>query len=230
MIRLRPADSRGHAEHGWLDSWHTFSFGSYVDAAQMGYSDLRVINEDRVVPGAGFAPHGHQNMEIISYVLGGALGHQDSTGGGSTLRPGELQLMSAGHGIRHSEMNASVSAPVHFLQIWIIPDQTGTPPGYQQGPLDKAALRRGWTTVIAPQGAPFSIRQDARVDIAWPAAGTTLTRPLDPARRHYLQVARGAVQLGAQRLSAGDAAMIENETALSLRADSDAELLLFDLR
>jgi redox-sensitive bicupin YhaK (pirin superfamily) len=231
MITTRPADQRGHAERGWLDSWHTFSFGEYHDPRAMGYGCLRVINEDRVVPGAGFPPHSHQDMEIISYVLEGGLRHRDSTGGGSVIRPGEVQLMTAGRGISHSEMNDSSSEGVHFLQIWVIPSKRGAAPGYQQQALDAEALRRGFTKVIAPEGeaAPFRIHQDARLFVAWPEAGQGLRQPLAAGRKHYLHVAKGAVHAGRLELKAGDAAMLEGETSLELVADQASELLLFDL-
>lgn len=226
-----PADSRGHAEHGWLDSRHSFSFGSYRNPQAMGYSHLRVINEDRVVGGAGFPPHSHQDMEILTYVLDGGLRHRDSTGGSEVLRPGEMQVMTAGRGITHSEMNASPVAPVHFLQIWIVPDQRNLTPGYQQQALPVAALRQGWTRIAAPEGedAPFRIHQKARLWIGWPAAAASWTQPLDPARHYYLQVARGAVRVGDQPLVAGDALALHGADALSVLAASDAELLLFDL-
>jgi quercetin 2,3-dioxygenase len=232
MMTIRRAGERGHAEHGWLDSWHTFSFSGYRDPGWIGYSDLRVINEDRVAPGAGFSPHSHQDMEIISYVLEGSLRHRDSTGAGSVLRHGEVQLMSAGRGIAHSEMNGSDTRPVHFLQIWVVPGRLGVDPGYQQQALDPAPLRAGFTRVIAPEGesAPFRIHQDARLDVAWPAAGQSLRQPLAPGRRHYLHVAKGAVRTGGQEFSAGDALMLEQESALELAVAEDAELLLFDLR
>ena len=231
MITTRLAGQRGHAERGWLDSWHTFSFGDFHEPRWMGYGPLRVINEDRVVPGAGFPPHSHSDMEIISYVLEGGLRHRDSTGGGSVLRPGEVQLMSAGRGISHSEMNDSNSAPVHFLQIWIVPSLRGVAPGYQQKALDQAALRAGFSPVIGPQGdgAPFRIQQDARLRIAWPAAGQALRQPLADGRRHYLHIARGAVRLGRLELGAGDAAMLESESILELTAEQASELLLFEL-
>lgn len=231
MMTIRSADSRGHVEHGWLDSRHTFSFGEYQDPRQMGYGALRVINEDRVMPGGGFAPHAHRSMEIISYVLAGGLRHRDSTGGGTVLQPGSVQLMSAGRGISHSEMNDSRTEPVHFLQIWIVPDRHDSEPRYQQQALDTAALRRGFTAVVGPAGsdAPFEILQDARMLVAWPAAGMALSQALDAERRYYLQVARGAVQVGGAELAAGDAAMFEREAALALTATEDAELLLFDL-
>lgn len=230
-FEIRRADDRGHGDHGWLDSHHTFSFSDYYDPRRMGYSALRVINEDRVVAGAGFPPHGHQNMEILSYVLAGALKHRDSSGGGGVLRPGELQLMSAGSGITHSEMNASVSEPVHFLQIWIEPAVRGVEPTYQQRPLDTAALRQGFQLIVAPAGepAPFVIRQDARLAIAWPQAGQALTTALRSDRRYYLQVARGRVELDGETLSAGDAAMFIHRATLAVNAAEDSELLLFDL-
>jgi redox-sensitive bicupin YhaK (pirin superfamily) len=231
MITLQPRDDRGHAEHGWLDSHHSFSFGEYYDADKLGFGPLRVINDDRVVAGAGFSPHSHRDMEIISYVLEGRLGHKDSTGGGSVLRPGELQLMTAGSGIAHSEMNASATEPVHFLQIWIIPSVRGAAPGYQQKPLDADALRRGFATVVAPAGesAPFSILQDARLLIAWPAAGQVLTQALDASRRYYLHLATGEAEVEGRSLKAGDALAISGETALKLVAGEGAQLLLFDL-
>lgn len=231
MIKLRPADTRGHADHGWLDARHSFSFSEYYDPKWMHYSHLRVINEDRVAPGTGFAPHSHQDMEIITYVLDGAIRHRDSTGGQGTLRHGEIQVMSAGHGVTHSETNPSHSETLHLLQIWIIPDRKGAQPNYQQSGLDADALRAGFTPVVGPAGGgtPFTINQDARLLIAWPAAGRTLTQALRPERRHYLQVARGQIRLGDASLRGGDAAMIENESALTLTADTDAEVLLFDL-
>lgn len=231
MITIRPADTRGHAEHGWLDSHHTFSFGGWHDPNHMGIGPLRVINDDRVVGGAGFPPHSHSDMEIITYVLDGALRHKDSTGGSSVLKPGEMQLMTAGRGIAHSEMNASPVAAVHFLQIWIVPDTRGAAPGYQQQALDTEALRQGFSLVAAPEaeGASFRLLQDVRLAIAWPLAGQQLATTLRAGRQHYLHVARGAVRLGEQTLAAGDAALITGESALALTASADSELLLFDL-
>ena len=231
MITLRPADTRGHAEHGWLDSHHSFSFGGWHDPKYMGIGALRVLNDDRVVGGAGFPAHSHRDMEIITYVLSGALRHKDSTGGSSVLKPGEIQVMTAGRGIAHSEMNADGVAPVHFLQIWIVPDVRGATPGYQQKALDVAALKTGFSVVAAPEAdaAPFRLLQDARLSIAWPVAGQVLSTTLRPDRQHYLHVARGAVQLGDQPLGEGDAALITHESAVSLTATADAELLLFDL-
>ncbi|MDH4457403.1 MAG: pirin family protein [Nevskia sp.] len=231
MITLRPADTRGHAEHGWLDSHHSFSFGGWHDPKYMGIGALRVLNDDRVVGGAGFPAHSHRDMEIITYVLSGALRHKDSTGGSSVLKPGEIQVMTAGRGIAHSEMNADGVAPVHFLQIWIVPDVRGATPGYQQKALDADALRAGFSVVAAPEAdaAPFRLLQDARLSIAWPVAGQVLSTTLRADRQHYLHVARGAVQLDDQPLGEGDAALITQESAVSLTATADAELLLFDL-
>lgn len=231
MITIRPSDARGEADHGWLKARHTFSFSDYYDDAWMGYSSLRVINEDRVAPGAGFAPHGHRDMEIITYVLDGALRHRDSTGGGAILPHGELQVMTAGSGIRHSEMNASQTDGVHLLQIWIVPAQPGGEPGYQQKPLEEARLREGWTTVVAPtgEGTPFTIKADARLSVAWPKAGTRLSRHLQAGRRYFLHVAVGEVRLGDKMLQAGDAAILEREDALDLDVTTPSELLLFDL-
>ncbi|MGQ3055734.1 MAG: pirin family protein [Nevskia sp.] len=231
MISFRPADTRGFAEHGWLDSHHSFSFGSWHDPAYMGIGALRVLNDDRVVGGAGFPPHSHRDMEIITYVLGGALRHKDSTGGSSDLKPGELQVMTAGRGIAHSEMNADGVKPVHFLQIWIEPSVRGAAPGYQQQALDIPALKAGFSLVAAPEGeaAPFRLLQDARLSIAWPSAGQQIGTALRAERQHYLHVARGAVLLGDQPLNAGDAALLTQESRLALTATADAELLLFDL-
>lgn len=231
MMTLRKSEDRGHADHGWLDARHSFSFSSYHDPKWMGYSALRVINEDRVAPGTGFSPHGHTDMEIITYVLSGSLKHKDSTGGEGVLRHGEVQVMSAGRGIRHSEVNASHSETLHLLQIWIAPDKTGVPPGYQQQPLDAAALKSGFVTVVAPHAekTPFGIQQDARLSIAWPQNGQRLSRRLDPGRRYYLHVALGEIQANGTTLKAGDAAMLSAESMLSLTATAHSELLLFDL-
>lgn len=231
MMRLRPSEDRGHVEHGWLDARHSFSFSSYHDPRWQSFGSLRVINEDRVVPTAGFPPHGHRDMEIITYVLDGELKHRDSTGSGGLLRHGDLQVMSAGSGIQHSEVNPSTRETLHLLQIWIEPAVHGKPPAYTQNALDQAALRAGFATVVGPSGsgAPFTIEQDAMLLIAWPAAGHTLSRTLDPQRRYYLHVARGRVAIGAQQLTDGDALLIENEARLALSAAADSELLLFDL-
>jgi redox-sensitive bicupin YhaK (pirin superfamily) len=231
MITYQPRNDRGHAEHGWLDSHHSFSFGEFYDAAKMGYGALRVINEDRVVGGAGFPPHSHRDMEIISYVIDGGLRHRDSTGGTSVILPGELQLMTAGSGITHSEMNASPVDGVHFLQIWVVPSERGAAPGYQQKALDADALRRGFTTVVAPkrENAPFTILQDARLLIAWPTAAQTLTQTLDPQRHYYVHLAAGEISTGGRTLKGGDALEISGESLLEIIASEDAQVLLFDL-
>ena len=230
MLQVLKAHERGHANHGWLDSWHTFSFADYHDPKHMGFSTLRVINEDRVSPGAGFPTHPHRDMEIITYVLDGALEHQDSLGTGSVIRPGEIQRMSAGTGIRHSEFNHSQSEPVHFLQIWILPNRQGVTPGYEQKRIDPAGLNGRLPLVASPDGRDGSvtIHQDARVYAAR-LNGDETTLALAPGRRAWLQVARGAARLNGTTLHAGDGVGVENETALRLAADGPAEALLFDL-
>lgn len=228
---LRPAQERGHADRGWLTAWHSFSFGDYDDPERRGYGSLLVINEDRIVPTAGFPPHRHRDMEIITYVLSGSLRHRDSTGGGADLRHGELQVMHAGRGIVHSEVNPSPREPVHLLQIWIVPDRAGHAPGYEQQALDTAALRSGFARVVGPagSGAPFHIHQDAALDIAWLAPGELRTRALVPGRQYYLHLARGTVQANGQPMQAGDALTLQDEPALEVQASAAAELLLFEL-
>jgi redox-sensitive bicupin YhaK (pirin superfamily) len=230
MITLRPANERGRASFGWLDSRHTFSFGHYHDDAHMGFGPLRVINEDRVTPGAGFDAHGHSNMEILSYVLEGELAHKDSIGTGSVIRPGEVQRMSAGTGIRHSEFNPSKQAPVHFLQIWILPSRDGLKPGYQQSafPLDE----KGRLHLVASgdgRDTSLTINQDVDLYAGRLTKGDVVERKLRAGRLGWLQVARGAVTLNGVGLATGDGAAIEKETDLAIRADSDAEILLFDM-
>jgi len=227
MIQLRQARDRGHANHGWLDSWHTFSFADYHDPRHMGFSVLRVINEDRVTPGEGFPTHPHRDMEIITYVLEGALEHKDSLGTGSVIRPGEVQRMSAGTGIRHSEFNHSRSEPVHFLQIWILPNVQGVQPGYEQKRIEHDG---GLRLVASPDSADGSvtIHQDARVYAAR-LNGAEINHALAPGRRAWLQVARGTARLNGTELQAGDGAGIEGEANLRLAADGSAEVLLFDL-
>jgi redox-sensitive bicupin YhaK (pirin superfamily) len=231
MLHTRLAQDRGRAQHGWLDAWHSFSFSSYYDPRWMGFSALRVINEDRVAPASGFPPHGHRDMEIITYVLAGTLRHKDSTGGGADLRHGELQVMHAGSGVSHSETNPSANEPTHLLQIWIEPDRRGVVPAYEQDALDAEALKRGFVTVVAPprQPAPFHVHQDASLAIAWPQPGQKLEQGLDPRRQHYLHVARGAVEINGIALASGDAAMLTQEARLSLVARDASEILLFDL-
>jgi redox-sensitive bicupin YhaK (pirin superfamily) len=233
MITIRRAEERGHAEHGWLDSHHTFSFADYYDEAHMGFRALRVINEDRVKPGQGFGTHGHRDMEIVSYVLEGELGHRDSMGNGSTIRPGEVQRMSAGTGVRHSEMNPSRDAPVHFLQIWILPDRAGHEPGYEQKAFPEAE-RRGRLRLVASQdGADGSVtlHQDARLYLGLFAEGERARHALANGRGAWVQVARGQATVNGQALSAGDGAAIEGEAAVEVagRGDGVAEVLVFDL-
>jgi quercetin 2,3-dioxygenase len=230
VIRRRPAEARGRARFGWLDSRHTFSFGHYHDDAHMGFGPLRVINEDRVTPGAGFDTHGHSDMEILSYVLEGELAHKDSIGTGSVIRPGEVQRMSAGTGIRHSEFNPSPQAPVHFLQIWILPEREGLKPGYQQSafPLDD----KGRLHLVASgdgRDGSLTINQDVDLYAGRLTEGEIVERKLRDGRLGWLQVARGAVSLNGVALATGDGAAIEKEADLVIRADSDAEVLLFDM-
>ena len=232
MVIERPSAARGRVQAGWLDSQHTFSFGQYYDPAWMGFGVLRVINEDRVAPGAGFPPHRHANMEILSYVLAGALSHQDSSGGGGVIRPGELQWMSAGHGVEHSEFNASDTEPVHFLQIWLQPDRLNAEPAYAQREAPSAA--DGWTLLASPDGrdGSLAIRQQARVYGLRLAAGEAVERPLDPARRYWLHVALGSVVAGERTLAAGDALGFVDEAGtlrLAGHGDEVADVLLFDL-
>jgi redox-sensitive bicupin YhaK (pirin superfamily) len=234
VIVARPAAERGQARTGWLDSRHTFSFGHYHDPAWMGFGPLRVINEDRVAPGGGFPPHGHANMEILSWVLSGTLAHRDSSGGGGELRAGELQWMSAGHGIEHSEYNGSREAPVHFLQIWIQPDRVNAPPAYAQRAFDPAARRGRWALLASPDGAgdSIAIRQQARLHASLLGTGDTLDFTLDPARRYWLHVAQGTVTANGQSLAAGDALGFVDEAGelrLAGTATDPADVLLFDL-
>lgn len=233
MITLRRSEDRGHADHGWLEARHSFSFSDYYDPKNMGYSKLRVINEDRVAPGTGFGAHGHRDMEIITYPLSGTIRHQDSTGGNGLITHGEIQVMHAGSGIRHSEMNGSPSEPLHLLQIWIEPNATGVTPGYEQDKLDPALLSEHFALAVAPVGsadaAPFRIHADARLFVAWPKAGTEITQTLAPKRRHYLHVALGALTVGDQVLKAGDALSIEGESRVQFTASVDSEVLLFEL-
>jgi len=231
MIAIRKAADRGHANHGWLDSHHTFSFADYYDPAQMGYSALRVINEDRVQPAAGFPTHGHRDMEIISYVLEGALQHKDSMGNGSVIRRGDVQRMSAGTGVRHSEFNASDKDLVHFLQIWIVPDRQGHAPGYEQKHFEPAMLQGNLRVVASPDGRDGSVtlHQDAVIHAGRLDSGEQAAYTLQPGRRAYVHVARGALKLNGEKLNPGDGARIENESNLTFEGSQDAEVLLFDL-
>ncbi|WP_404788454.1 pirin family protein [Altericista sp. CCNU0014] len=232
MIEIRPAQDRGMANFGWLDSRHTFSFGEYRDPNHMGFADLRVINEDKVSPGQGFGTHGHQDMEIISYVLEGALEHKDSIGTGSIVRPGDVQRMSAGTGIRHSEYNASKTEPVHFLQIWILPEQKGIEPGYEQKNFAIAEKQGKLRLVASRDGRDGSITIHQNVDlyVSVLAEGELVNHTFAPNRAGWLQVARGAVQLNDLTLNAGDGAAIAQESLITIRGDAgDAEVLLFDM-
>ncbi|HUW49598.1 MAG TPA: pirin family protein [Sulfuricella sp.] len=231
MIKIRKAHERGHADHGWLDTWHTFSFADYHDPEQMGYSSLRVINDDRVAPGAGFPTHPHRDMEIVTYVLAGALKHKDSMGNGTVIRPGEVQRMSAGSGIRHSEFNASEDEEVHLLQIWIMPEQNGLTPSYEQKYFDGAEKLGKLRLVASADGSEGSvtIHQDAKLYAALIDPNHPAEHALPPGRRAYLHVAKGQAQVNGQTLEAGDGARIEGETGLNFKSGSCAEILLFDL-
>ena len=230
-IMIRPAKERGHADHGWLDTWHTFSFSDYYDPRFMGFSALRVINEDFVAPGRGFPTHGHRDMEIITYVLEGALEHRDSLGTGSIIRPGEVQRMSAGTGVRHSEANPSSAEPVHLLQIWIHPAAANIAPGYEQKAFADEEKRGRLRLVASPDGADGSvtIHQDARVYATLLGPGQQVVHRLAPGRHAWVHVARGSLTLNGEHLAAGDGAAIIAESALTLVGEHDAEALLFDL-
>ncbi len=232
MITIRKAEERGVSKLNWLNSQHTFSFGSYRDPRYMGFSDLRVINDDRVIAGAGFGTHGHRDMEIISYVLAGELAHRDSMGTGSIIRPGDVQRMSAGTGVTHSEMNASETEPVHFLQIWLIPDTQGLTPSYEQKHFALSERQDQWRLVGSRDGQAGSvtIHQDVRLYTATLSTDTKLTYELVEDRKAWLQVARGEVTLNGETLSAGDGAAISDLSSLVLIGGADeAEVLLFDL-
>jgi quercetin 2,3-dioxygenase len=232
MLSIRKSAERGTADHGWLLSRHTFSFADYYDPEHMGFGPLRVINEDRVRPGEGFGTHGHRDMEIISYVLEGALEHRDSIGTGSIIRPGDVQIMSAGTGIRHSEFNPSKVEPVHFLQIWIVPDREGIAPRYDQKTFPDSEKRGGLRLVGSADGRDGSIviHQDVDLFAGILSADQQTTHALPKGRRGWVQVARGSIEANGQRLDAGDGAALQDEAAVSLTSRSDrAEILLFDL-
>ena len=231
MIAVRRAEERGHAEHGWLESYHTFSFADYQDPRHMGFRTLRVINEDRVQPGRGFGTHGHEDMEIVSYVLDGALAHRDSLGTGSVIRPGDVQRMSAGTGVRHSEFNASQDALVHFLQIWILPDRRAIAPSYEQRSFSSEERRNRWRLVVSPDGrdGALTIHQDASIYATLLAKDASVEHTLAAGRHAWLQVARGVVRLNGVELVEGDGAAVSDERRLEMAADHDTEALLFDL-
>ena len=230
-LSIRRADERGRADHGWLLSFHTFSFADYYDPEHMGFRALRVINEDRVAPGQGFGAHSHRDMEIISYVLEGALQHKDSMGGSSIIRPGDVQRMSAGTGVTHSEFSASQSELVHFLQIWILPARPGGKPGYEQKAFSEAERQGKWRLVASPDGRDGSvtIHQDVALYASLPKAGETLRHELGAGRHAWLHVVRGEVDLGSERLVAGDAAAIGDARGIELTGRASSEALLFDL-
>jgi len=231
MIALRAANDRGHAEHGWLESWHSFAFADYRDNEHVHWGPLRVINEDRVQPRGGFATHSHQDMEIISYVLAGELEHKDSMGTGSIIRPGEVQRMSAGRGVQHSEFNPSPTTPVHFLQIWIMPDVVGIAPEYEQRAFDHAARRGQLCLIASADGAGGSLRihQDARLYAGLFDGAEAACLPLDAGRLGYVQVAGGSVTINDKALSTGDGALLSGEPLVRIGRGRQAELLVLDL-
>lgn len=232
QMTLRPAAERGHADHGWLKTVHSFSFADYRDPRHMGFRALRVINEDVIAGGGGFPAHPHADMEIVTYILGGALAHKDSLGTGAVIRPGEAQRMSAGTGIRHSESNASPTEPVHLLQIWLLPSERGVPAGYEQKALPKVAPGESRLDLIAsPQGGPeaVTIRADAAIWRAVLAPGGTLELPVADGRALWVQVARGEAAANGQALAAGDGLAIEGADRLTLTSAASGELLVFDL-
>ncbi|MDP1914794.1 MAG: pirin family protein [Myxococcales bacterium] len=231
MMTLRPADARGGANHGWLNTKHTFSFANYYDERHMGFRSLRVINEDRVTPGAGFGTHPHRDMEIISYVLEGGLSHKDSMGTGSVITPGDVQRMSAGTGVQHSEFNASKVDPVHFLQIWLMPDEQGVTPSYEQKTFSAADKQGRLKLVASPDGADGSVRihSATRLYAGLFAKGERAELALAPERHAWVHVAKGEVQLNGQVLKAGDGAALSKEALVTLEGVSAGEVLVFDL-
>lgn len=231
MISVRQSNERGHANHGWLDTYHSFSFADYHDPKHMGFSVLRVINEDEIAPGAGFPTHSHRDMEIVTYILEGALEHRDSLGNGSIIRRGDVQRMSAGTGVSHSEFNASTRDRVHLLQIWIVPNIQGVTPEYEQAHLSDEEKRNRLRLVVSPDGRQGSLKmhQDAFIYAGLLEPDNALTHRPHPGRKAYVQVARGELDLNGKLLDAGDGAMMTDETRLTLSARVPAEVLLFDL-
>ncbi len=231
MMTVRKAQERGHFDHGWLDTWHSFSFADYYDPRFMGFRHLRVINEDRVAPGQGFPTHPHRDMEILTYILEGALEHKDSMGNGSVIRPGDVQRMSAGTGVTHSEFNPSEREPVHLLQIWLLPERNRLPPSYEQKAFPAEALNGKLALVASHAGRDGSvaIHQDVNLYAGRFAAGETASHAVPPGRYVWLQVARGEIEVNGQALAAGDAAALSEEAKLELKAKSAAEVLVFDL-
>jgi redox-sensitive bicupin YhaK (pirin superfamily) len=231
MLTLRPANQRGHANHGWLDTWHTFSFSSYYDPQHMGFRALRVMNEDFVAPGQGFGTHPHRDMEIVTYVLAGALEHRDSMGNGEILRPGEFQRMSAGTGITHSEFNPSPSEPIHLYQIWLLPERTGIEPSYEQKSFPADERRNRLRLVASRDAADGSllIHQDAKIYLATLDEGALLTHDLAAGRHAWVQLLRGQLTLNGEAMRASDGTAISNEPRLTMQANAEAEIMLFDL-
>jgi quercetin 2,3-dioxygenase len=238
MLTLRKSQERGFADHGWLKSFHSFSFADYHDPKHMGVGNLRVINEDRIAPGTGFGTHGHRDMEIVSYVLDGALAHKDSMGNGTAagahagvILPGDVQRMSAGTGVRHSEFNHAADRATHFLQIWILPDRAGIEPGYEQKHFDTGSKRGRLVLVASPDGANGSvtIHADARIRAGLFDGAESFEQALDPARLTYVHLVRGALGVNGQQLAAGDALTLRGESRLDLRGGANAEVLVFDL-
>ena len=230
-MTVRRADERGRTEWGWLDSRHTFSFGDYRDDAHMGFGALRVLNDDRVTPGSGFGTHGHRDMEILSYVLEGALEHKDSAGGGGVIRPGEIQFMRAGTGVMHSEFNHSKTEPVHFLQIWIVPEARGLRPAYGQASIDRAAAGRSFVLLASHDGrdGSLAVKQDVDLWMTSLERGDGRSLPLRPGRKAWVHLARGTAFVNDRLLHEGDGAAVSGESALHLAGHPSAELLVFDL-
>ena len=231
MIRIRPANERGHADHGWLDTYHTFSFANYHDPQNMGFRSLRVINDDRVAAGGGFPMHPHRDMEIVSYVVEGALEHRDNMGNGSVIRPGDVQRMSAGTGVMHSEVNPSDTEGMRLLQIWIVPARTGIEPSYEQRHFSTDDRKGKLRVVASPDGAEGSVtvHTDARIFAALLGPGDRVAHEIDDGRGVWVQVVRGSIRLGDEVLSEGDGAAVEQQTSVQIEGESESEILLFDL-
>ena len=231
MLTIRKSEDRGKGDHGWLKSRHSFSFGDYYDPANESFGALRVINEDWIAGGAGFPPHPHRDMEIVTYILGGAIAHKDNTGGGGTIRPGEIQRMSAGSGIVHAEFNASPTEECHLLQIWIMPSKRGIAPGYDQKAIDPASVQNKFARIAAPEPRENEVRlvQDAEIWAAKLDAGVEAIHVLEAGRKAWLHVAKGEVSIGNDVLKAGDAAAITDQTQIAVKSNAESEILLFDL-
>lgn len=231
MLTIRKSNERGHFDHGWLNTYHTFSFDQYYDPRYMGFRSLRVINEDFVAPGRGFPMHGHRDMEIITYILEGGLKHEDSMGNGSVIRPGDVQRMTAGTGVRHSEKNASSTGRVHLLQIWILPNAEGLPPGYEQKAFTEDERRGQMRLIASSDGREGSVRlnQDVNLFASIIDAGQEIERAVDPARYGWIQVARGSISVNGENAGQGDGVVVAAESNLKIKAQEDAEVLLFDL-